>query len=430
MKRKIQKISMLLISGALLLNTSCKSDEPEEAKPKAESRVYSIALAVGSGSSSPTYVQGHTEYLDASKTITFSGYGFEVPASRTARIFTSGDGTSLFDLDYGGGRVYKYDVYGGETYKQLAETNVEYAIGTTHPRWTKINEDVALLHNISSENVEDETVTGGVKKVATARIMSINLANLSFGKVEEFEVPVSGESGTDYVFRIDAPVVVGNKVYYGLGRRGFDPLDPASSSVVATNANVETMVLDYPSLTNPKLITTKTGGAKGSTNGYRGPVCHVDENSDIYQVVSTLSNEDDTYILKITNGDYDEAYSFNLSTTLGEAVYCNTWFYVGNGIGYLPYLRANEGSSSESVWSVARIDVRAKTAVKLNLPSNLWLQQFQNGVMIDGKFHMPITSKGGSGNVYIFDPTSTSPDGFTKGAKLETGADAYYIGIY
>ena len=419
---------MLLLASGLILNTSCKENEPD-AEPKAEGHVYSIAMAVGSGSSSPTFVQGHTSYSDSTKTISFDKYGFEVPATRTARIFTSANGESLYDLDYGGGRVYKYDVYGGETYNFLTETNVEIAIGTAYPRWTQISDDVALLHNVVTENVEDEE--GVVTKVATARVMSINLSDLSFGKVESFEIPVSGENGNDYVNRMDAPVVVGDKVYYGLSRKGFDPLDPENSSPTVTNSNVETLVLDYPNLTNPKLISTKNGGAKGATNGYRGPVCHIDESNDVYQITTTLDNTDDTHILRIRNGDYDD-YDFNLSTALGEAVRCNTWFYVGNGIAYVPFCRVSEGSGSfsENIWSVARVDLAAKTAVKLNLPTDLWLQQFQNGVVIDGKFHMPIAPTGGNGNVYIFDPADASANGFTKGAKLETGADAYYIGIY
>ena len=423
MHNKLKSIAALLLSGAMLFTTSCKEDETVD-PGKEEAPGYSIAMAVGSGSSSTTYVQSQEDF-EAGKIISFENYGFEVPSTRTARIFTSSDGTSLYDLDYGGGRVYKFDSYGGENYQQVSETNVEYAIGTTHPRWTQLNDDYAMLHYVATENVEDSL--GNVSKSVTARVMSISLQDLDIQNIMEFEMPSTGESGNDYVGRIDAPVVVGDKVYYGLSRSGFDPLDP-DERVTATNTNVETLVLDYPKLTNPKIISTTAGGAKGATNGYRTPVCHVDENDDVYQIVTTLSEDDNTFILKISNGDYDDSYSFDLSTALGQDVRAYGWFYVGNGIGYVPY--ANLAIEGDGNYSVARVDVYNKTAIEMNVPENLWLRQYQSGAVIDGKFHMALAPLGEEGNVYIFDPESTSADGFTLGAKLKTGADAYYIGIY
>ena len=43
---------------------------------------------------------------------------------------------------------------------------------------------------------------------------------------------------------------------------------------------------------------------------------------------------------------------------------------------------------------------------------------------------MAIAPLGEKGNIYSFDPKSTSPDGYTKGAELDNGADSFYIGIY
>jgi len=50
--------------------------------------------------------------------------------------------------------------------------------------------------------------------------------------------------------------------------------------------DVATLVVDYPALTNPKIIRTKVNGAKGDTNGYRTPTAYVDEKGDIYQMIT------------------------------------------------------------------------------------------------------------------------------------------------
>lgn len=424
--------SIALLTGLLFSGMSCETETPDPIsggeEPIEESRELSIALAVGSGSVSTTYVQSMADLSEGN--ISFDGFGFEVPSSRTARIFTSNDGKSLYDLDYGGGRVYKFTVNGGQDYSQVSETNVEYAIGTTNPRWTKIDDDYAMLHNVTTERIYDEATGNFIKTQPTARVMSINLDNLEIGKIEEFEIPVSAEdeANGDYVFRIDAPIVSGNKVYYGMGKSGYDAATDARKSAVYNG--VETLVLDYPSLTNPTVIKSGIAEAKGATNGYRTPVCHLDENGDIYQLITVADNSADTYILKISNGQYDDSFSFNLSELLGENTKSNGWFYVGNGIGYVPYANTDLGDTGDPVWAVARIDIRNNTAIKLNLPDKLWLQQYQNSVVKDGKFYMALAPLGETGNVYIFDPSSTSADGFTKGASLQTGADAYYIGIY
>ncbi|MDT0645510.1 hypothetical protein RM545_02305 [Zunongwangia sp. F260] len=119
-----------------------------------------------------------------------------------------------------------------------------------------------------------------------------------------------------------------------------------------------------------------------------------------------------------------------LSELLGVNTTSNAWFYLGEGIGYIPYADTDEGGTGDPVRSVARIDLYNNTAVKPDLPDNLWLQQYQKCVLEDGKFYMAISPIGQEGNIYIFDTKSTSSDGFTVGASLESGADATYIGVY
>lgn len=390
-----------------------------------DGKQFHVALAVGSDSQSQTYVQSHADLSQGQ--ISFSGYGFEVPSTRTARIYASADGSKLYNLDYGGGRVYKYDALGGQSYTKTEETNVQYAVGSVHPRWTKINEDYAMLHNIVTEHLYD-TQGAYLRTKATAYLVSIELDDMGMGSVEQFEVPYNAEdaSAGNHVFRIDAPVVANGKAYYGLAKRRYNA--STAANVAATYTNAETLVVDFPSLTNPTIISTTVG--KGATNGYRTPASHVDEKGDIYQILTVPNKTYDSYILRIRNGAYDESFNLNLSDLLGENTISNGWFYVGNGIAYVPYASSDKGVLADAVWGVARVDLYNNTAVKLNLPENLWLQQYQYSVAKDGKFYMAIAPKGGEGNIYIFDVASTSPDGFTKGAAIQTGADAYYIGIF
>ncbi|PRY96361.1 hypothetical protein BY457_1158 [Marinilabilia salmonicolor] len=425
----IRNLKYLLFGFVLTGLVACSEDDnTETVEQPTGDRLYTIGYADGSGSPSATYTQSVTDLSDG--TISYVGYGFEVPSTRTARIFASSDGTILYGLDYGGGSVYKFEVNGGQDYTQISETNVQYAIGTAYPRWTKVNDDYALLHNVTTERIYDETSGDYLKTVATAQLVSVNLDDLTFRSIQEFEIPVNEEDEARgaYVFRIDAPVVVGDRVYYGMAKRTYNP-DTDTQEQVDYNS-VETLVVDYPSLNNPRLISTTTGGAKGATNGYRTSVAYQDEQGDVYQIVTVPDNSYDTHILKITDGAYDEDYSFNLSELLGKNTISNGWFYVGNGIGYVPFAQSDLGGTSDAVWSVARVDLYNGTAVELDVPDNLWLQQYQNSILVDDKFCMALGPKGGEGHIYMFDVNSAEPDGFTVGTTLEAGADSYYIGIY
>jgi len=425
----IRNLKYLLFGFVLTGLVACSEDDNTETvgQPTGE-RLYTIGYADGSGSPSATYTQSVTDLSDG--TISYVGYGFEVPSTRTARIFASSDGTTLYGLDYGGGSVYKFEVNGGQDYTQISETNVQYAIGTAYPRWTKVNDDYALLHNVTTERIYDETSGDYLKTVATAQLVSVNLDDLTFRSIQEFEIPVNEEDEARgaYVFRIDAPVVVGDRVYYGMAKRTYNP-DTDTQEQVDYNS-VETLVVDYPSLNNPRLISTTTGGAKGATNGYRTSVAYQDEQGDVYQIVTVPDNSYDTHILKITDGAYDESYDFNLSELLGKNTISNGWFYVGDGIGYVPFAQSDMGGTGDAVWSVARVDLYNGTAVELDVPEGLWLQQYQNSVLVDDKFCMALGPKGGEGHIYMFDINSAEPDGFTVGTTLEAGADSYYIGIY
>ncbi|MDT0294450.1 hypothetical protein ACFQ3R_11800 [Mesonia ostreae] len=413
-----------LLGAALLTGTliGCSSDDDATSTPTpptGEQSFYNVVFGVSSEGNSGTYAQALENISEGE--ISFNGEGFEVPSVRTARIYGSPSGDFLYNLSYGGGMIYKYKVNGGANYTQLAETNVQIAMGTAYPRWTVVSKDNALVHTINTENQYDENDTYTFTK-SEAILQNIGLDGMTLEENNTLEIPSFEENY--HIWRIDNPTIKNGKAYYGVAMRQFDPA--TGENVNPETYKATTMVVDYPSLDNVEFIQSEN--ALGSTYGYRTPVYHSDEAGDIYHLTSNPAK-----VLKIANGDYDNAYQLDLAQALGmEEVGANGWFYVGNGIGYVPFYDATLGRDKEqAAWGVARIDIYNGTAVKLNLPANLWMWYYQSGVVgKDGKFNMAITPLGQQGNIYKFDPTSASPDAFEKGAALDNGADSFYLGVY
>ncbi len=426
MKTILFKTMLMACAVALTFSACNETEDPKQEGNENGKAYFHVVMGIGEGGDDGTLAQAVTDLSTGN--ITFNGFGFEVPSTRTARVYASNDGKFMYNLNYGGGTVAKYSAAGGQNYSKVAETNVQYAIGTVNPRWTKVDDDYALLHNITTEHkYSDAASTLYSHTAATAYLVSINLQqNMSMGAVERFEVPRSQEDIDKNlnVWRIDAPVVHNGKAYYGLAKRKYNPTTNTNSNVSYAATSI---VVDYPSLTNPKLISSTL--ANGSTYGYRTPVAHVDEKGDIYQIAGSPS-----FILKIKNGDYDNSFVFSLSEKLGLGVNVasNGWFYVGNGIGYVPYFDIAKGSgATAAAWGVARVDLYNGTAIKMNIPGALWLQQYQYSVTgNDGKFYMALAPVGENGHIYMFDPKSTSAEGFSKGASLQSAAGQFYIGIF
>jgi hypothetical protein len=417
-----------VLTGFFALTLTSCDENPQEIIDgnKDGKKYYHVVLGVGEGGNDGTLTQAHADLKTGS--ISFNGYGFEVPSTRTARVYASNDGAFLYNLNYGGGTVAKYLANGGQSYTKVNETNVQYAIGTTHPRWTKVDDDYALLHHIITEHkYKNSEGTEYDHTASTAALVSIDLKNnMSMGAVERLLIPRTDEDIEKnlHIWRIDAPAVHNGKAYYGVAKRVYNPETGTNSNVPYSATSI---VVDYPSLTNPKLIISKV--AMGSTYGYRTPVAHVDEKGDIYQLAGAPS-----FILKISDETYDDSFVFSLSEKLGLGieVASNGWFYVGNGIGYVPYFdRAKGNSEAAAAWGVARVDLYKGTAIKMNIPGALWLQQYQYSVTDDdGMFYMALAPVGGEGRIYIFDPASESADGFKTGATIQAAAGQFYIGIF
>ncbi len=397
-------------------------DDPKE--------YFNIVLGVGDDGNDGVMTQASTDLTTGS--ISFKNFGLVLPSDRTARVITSDNGKFLYSLDYGGGTLTKYETKGGQDYNKLGELGVGTAVGSNNPRWGQVSNDMALLHNISVEHkYTDAEKTQYDYSAATASLVGVKLGGadgkFEMGSIQKLEIPLSDEDKEKnyHIWRIDAPVVHNGKVYYGVSKRYWD-FETASAKSM-TDYPTTTLVADYPSLTNLKTISSTQ--AKGENYGYRTPSSHVDEKGDIYQVVG--SGEQTTVILRIRNEEYDNSYAFDLSKKLGQDVGSLGWFYVANGIGYVLYYDYEIGQAeADSAWGIARVDIYNQTAVKMNIPGKLWLRQYQKGIYRDGKFYMALAPVGEEGKVYIFDPTSTSPDGFTTGATLENLGGQFYIGIY
>ena len=440
-KSIIDFLSIAVLMTAIAVSiTACSTDDnlaidDDNGNNSEESSYFHLIIGVGDDGNDGTFTQAANDISAANNSITFAKYGFEVPSTRTARIIGSETGKYLYSLDYGGGTITKYLAEGGQKYSKYPSANqstitVTSAIGTTNPRWGKVSEEMALLHNITTERVySDDAGLNYDYTEAVASLVGVKLggdSKLSIESVQNLEIPRSEEDiekGLN-IWRIDAPVVHNGKVYYGVAKRGYD--SQTGENISTKDYATTTLVADYPSLTNLRTITSTQ--YKGENYGYRTPVNHLDEKGDIYQLVG---NGVHAKMLKISNDDYDNSYAFDLSAALGQEVGALGWFYTGNGIGYVMYYDLQEGQDEvKSAWGVARINVHTQTAFKMNIPYKLWLRQYQSGVVRDGKFHMALSPVGEDGAVFVFDPASESPDGYTIGATLDNQAGQFFIGIF
>ena len=402
---------------------------------------FQIAFANGSGNPSGTLVQG---VEDLATGTVGADIGRQLESSRTARIFASSDGSTIYSLNYTVGTIEKLTYYGGDVYGRAGKIDASLPLGSTTIRFTKMSDELASAHVIAATpQYEDPEVPSTYKgHKMTASIGILNLESMSFGDMynKEIDVVIDEELAREgyYISRIDCPVLSGGKLYYGANVSKFNY---STGRGVATDRTF-TLVIDYPSLTNATAISTTH--VQGTTHGYRTPTQHVNEAGEILQMVSGVNVEtgkNEVHIVKIKDGQYDTSFDFNLSKLIDKPAASNGFFYAGNGIAYIPYEDLNEErvqigqnpqgeASYSSMWKLARMDFNTMTAVDLNVPNNLWLQQYQSAVVKDGYFYIALSPVGANGNIYMFDVNSTSKDGKLGATLTDTGADQYYIGIY
>jgi hypothetical protein len=446
---KKNKINSLLLSALTsFFIVSCSSDDSSssETEPQPDTARW-ITVAGSVMGTTPGDGNGGTIVYSLTKDqaknpefqATVFDNGFQVKSQRTARLQSSVDGSNLFNIQYtgtDGGQVDKYLVSGAGNFIPTSGANISQYVGTS-PRWGKLfdGDKTGIAVNVTTprpNNYDSSTSTVNPNipyayTVGKSTVLSFGLQTLAINGYKTYELRLSEteEAQGYHIFRLDAPVLnkVGNKLLVGVWMGKTDPITGNSDASAYTRLGSKTLVLDYPSLENPVIITSTQG--HGDTTGFRSLNSFLSESGAIYQ--ATQRDPNGSKILKITeNNQYDNSYVLSLDDALGiEGAYIDSWRYVGNGIAYALYTHDNANNQG----FVARLDLNAKTATKVDLPYKAGVDfgQYQ-GFVVDGKdLYITLAPIGENGNIYII---NSETNVVTKGATLVNKAGNNFIGVF
>ena len=416
------------------------TEEPETEEP-VEPRWITVAAAKmgdnpGDGNGG-TLIYSVTSEDAKNPTVSIEPFenGFIAPSNRTARLQSSEDGNTIFNISYAGdtgGNYTKYTVEGGQTFTPSgSEVSIAPYVGTA-PRWIKLfdGDQTGAAVYVNNENEFDEN-DAYTRTEATIGVVTLDLVNSSIKEFQEHSVPLSAEEEAAgyYISRIDMPTLnaAGDKLYIGARLSKVDPATAESDSGFEILGS-KTIILDYPSLLNPSVITSTVG--HGNTNGYRS-INSFEYNGSVYQ--ANQSDPEGSYILKIdSDNEYDDTYDFNLDDALGvEGAYILAWRPAANGKAVLAY---RHNGSAEGVAGpqgfFALVDLNAKTAVKIDdIPydPDFYLFQYQGFVVEGTEIYLTQGAVGQNGNIYVVE---TETGAVTKGAKLVNVAGSQFIGVF
>jgi hypothetical protein len=372
-----------------------------------------------------------------------------VKSQRTARLQASADGKFLYNIQYtgeDGGIFNKYSVHGGKDFRAEGAEVETSAYVSASPRWLKAVEGVGVAVKAEANpTVYTGTAPNFVfqERTASVDVISLDLNNPQITKIADFQLRLTTAevAAGYYVSRMDVPVVnkAGNKVFIGaavskhntatftLGTDGL-PVFPADNA--GDKSWAKTLVLDYPSLANPKVLTsTKT---RGNTNGYRSTMQYVGTDGNVYQATSGEKvGTGGSKILRLnaSTNDYDADYVFSLDQALGlNHTYIETWKYAGNGIGFVVYSLLNSAGSRTGGY-IARVDLNAKTATKYTIANEtvLSFNQIQALAIHGEEVFIAVAPVGQDGNIHVFDIKTGA---MKVGAKLVNKPGNQYIGVY
>lgn len=432
------KILALALSG-LLLTVSCSDDDinnPTEEDNQEDSRWITVAAArmgdnPGDGNGGTLiYSISSEDAKDPTKSIAPFDNGFIVPSNRTARLQSSEDGNTMFNISYAGdtgGNYTKYTVNGGQNFaKTGSEVSIAPYVGSA-PRWIKLFDgDQTGAAVYVDTNSENSTVPK-----ATMGIVTLDLVNSSIKKFEESEIALSEEEEANgyYISRIDMPTLnaAGDKLYIGARLSKVDPTTGESDG----NGEIlgsKTIIVDYPELTNPTIISSTVG--HGNTNGYRSINSFLVDGS-VYQ--ANQGDPNGSHILKIdSNNQYDDSYVFNLDEALGvDDAYILAWRPAENGKAVLAYRHAGSAEGVAGAQGFfALVDLKAKTATKIDaIPydPNFYLFQYQGFAVNGTEIFVTQAPVGENGNIYAIE---TETGEVTKGAELVNVEGSHFIGTF
>lgn len=437
--------------GVFTLTTSCSDDDNTSGgttePPITEGRYITVAGAVmgttdpkpGDGNGGTiVYAISKENAKDPSKTYDVFENGFAVPSNRTARLQSSQDGSTLFNIAYtgtNGGEFSKYKVNGGQNFTPTGGVvNISQYAGTS-PRWVKLydGDKTGVAVNVTSPTVVTNADGSYKHTRGTATVLSLDLVNSLIAQTKSYEIALSAaeEAQGHHIFRLDAPVLnkAANKLIIGTWMRKTNPATGTNESTY-THLGAKSVVVDYPSLENPVVITSTVGF--GDTSGYRSFNSFVGDDGNIYQ--ATQRDASGSHILRINSSNqYDNSYVFNLDTALGlSGTYIENWKYAGNGKAVVAYTHSGSAVSNLSGQSqsfLALVDLTAKTAKTLDLPysADMYFFQYQ-GYVVDG-FDVYVTAApvGQDGRIYII---NSSTGVVTTGAKLTNKPGNHFIGAF
>lgn len=437
--RFLKSILFSALTGVFLL-TSCNSDDTtpvDNGGGETADRWITVAGALmqdnaGDGNGgTKVFSVSKADAKNPEKSIDVYENGFPVPSNRTARLQSSVDGKILYNIAYtgdNGGEFTKYNVNGGNAFAQadVVVSIAQYA--GTSPRWVKLfdGDKTGIAVNVTAPAVKADDNGAYLYTRGTATVLALDLQNVLISKYKQYELPLSTAEETQghHIFRLDSPVLnkAGNKLIIGTWMRKTNPETGANESGF-TRIGTKSVVVDYPSLENPQIITSTVDN--GDTSGYRSFNAFVANDGNIYQ--ATQRGSKGSHILKINQSNqYDNSYVFSLDSALGiTGSYVDSWRYAGNGIAYVMY----NHKGAEDQGFVARVDLNAKTATRVELPYETGLDfgQYQ-GFVVDGdEVFIAVTPVGKDGNIYILNSKTGT---VTKGAKLINKPGNHYIGVY
>jgi len=454
MKRNFIKLfSGLAIIGFSALTVSCSDDDTpgdqgENPNPPSETeRWFTVAGGImdetpGNGNGGTViYSVSKEDIEDPNHEIRLFENGYQVRSQRTARLQASEDGSTMFNIAYGGdsgGEFSKYLVEGGDEFVPTGGVvNISQYAGTA-PRWVKLfdGDQTGVAMNVTSPQVTTDEDGNYLYTRGTATAITIDLQDALISNNNDFEVPLSEEEEAQgfHIFRLDTPVLneAGDKIIIGTWMRKTDPSTGENDTNDFERLGSKAIVLDYPSLENPQVITSTLG--HGDTSGYRSFNSFLAEDGNIYQ--ATQRDPNGSYILRInSDNEYDNSYDFSLDSALGvQGAYVESWRYVGNNIAYVMYRHDgsapsnfNDGGSSQSF--LARVDLSAMTAENVDLPydADMYFQQYQGFAVYEGNVYVSISSVGQDGHVYIIDAETGEA---TEGAQLINEPGNHFVGVF
>lgn len=444
MKKRYLKLSgYSAMLTALFIAAGCSNSDDSNGSgpvnPVTEDRFITLAGALmqeapGDGNGGTrVYSISKENAKDPNFSVNVFDHGMAVQSNRTARLQSSVDGSTLFNITYtgsNGGEFMTYNVNGGNSFTQSGTTvNISQYAGTS-PRWVKLfdGDKTGVAVNVTAPQIV--TGEGGAyeRTRGTATVLSLDLEGILISGYKQYEIPLTAaeEALGHHIFRLDAPTLnaAGNKLIIGTWMRKTDPLT-GQNATSFTRLGSKSVVVDYPSLQNPQIITSTV--AFGDTSGYRSFNSFVANDGNIYQATQRDA-ANGSYILKIGHDNqYDNNYVFSLDDALGvTGSYIDAWRYAGDGIAYAVY--TYEGANDQGY--VARINLNTRTAelvTAIDYDPALNFGQYQ-GFVVDGDdLYIAVTPVGKDGNIYIIDIPSGE---VTKGAKLLNKPGNHYIGVF